>query len=95
MSPGKLFRRTIGAAIKRETGWDVFTHVKGTIDVHPPDSDRVTTDFRDEVVRLVRELGYEPTIIARRNEKGRPCVRFHTPETLDQAGMGGHGYKPK
>jgi hypothetical protein len=89
---GPLVRREIRSDLIRNHGWEVESHVPGTVSVWPPTQGVSVTEFRDQVVAAVRALGYEPTVIATADEKGRTCIRFHTPETLAQEGRGGHGY---
>ena len=90
--PEGLYRRRIKSLLEKETGWTVKSHVNGTIDVYPPAS-VTASDARDEVIRRVRDFGYEPTVESSRDVKGRVCICFHTPETLQQKGQGGHGFK--
>jgi hypothetical protein len=93
--PGKdkLDRRTIRSGLQGGHGWTVKSHVEGTLSVWPPAESVSSVVFREQVEAAVRALGYEPTVISTRDEKGRTCIRFHTPETLKQAGRGGHGYR--
>lgn len=86
-----LHRRKIGDSLRRE-GWDATSRVTGTVEVRRPAS--CSADgFRSRLLERVRSLGYEPTIVAGRNSDGEACIVFHTPETLAQAGQGGHGYR--
>jgi hypothetical protein len=91
MSEG-LYRRRIKSRLEKETGWIVKTHVNGTIDVYPP-AGLTPLEAKDEVVRRVRDYGYEPTVESSRDAKGRVCICFHTPETVQQEGQGGHGFR--
>lgn len=87
-----LHRRKMKSALEEGTGWTVESRVSGLVDVYPPEG-RNTVGMRDEVVRRVRELGYEPKIVASRDAKGKPCIQFRTDETMEQQGEGGHGFK--
>jgi hypothetical protein len=70
-----LERRTIRAALKRE-GWDVESHVDGTVDVFVPSAERSLTEFRAKITARLREFGYTPTFVDVSAGRGRPHVRF-------------------
>ena len=89
-----LHRRIIKTALERETAWTVETHVSGLIDVYPPQSLDPNVAL-NEVVRIVASVGYEPTVVGTSDDQGRRSIRFHTPETLEQAGEGGHGFRKR
>lgn len=91
---GKLHRRTISDTLKRTHGWEVTSKVDGSIDFTPPRGVGVEA-FVDLVRLAVRELGYEPTVRIGRGARGHSVVRVHTPETLEQAPRGEHGYKAR
>jgi serine/threonine protein kinase len=88
----KLHRRTISDTLKREDGWPAKSTVEGFVEVRPFAQHLSVSELRDMVVSRVRGLGYNPTVIGEADASGRPCIRFHTPETLAQAGRGAHGY---
>lgn len=86
----KLDRRTISDTLKRERNWEVESHVDGSIDFFVPR--RVSAEqFASEVRAAVESMGYQPTVRLATDRKGRPIVRVHTPETLEQTGRGAHG----
>jgi hypothetical protein len=95
-SPGrgteKLHRRTICDTLKRERRWTATSKVDGWIEFTPPASILSIDAFADEVRLAVTGMGYTPTVRISRDRTGRSVVRVHTPETLDQAGRGGHGF---
>ena len=88
----KLHRRTIRDALVRQYGWDVTSRVEGVIEVRPAAPVASAADFPEEVLSVVRDMGYRPTLLSVRDPQDHLCIRFHTPETLAQSGRGGHGY---
>jgi hypothetical protein len=85
--PDRLHRRVIQAALIKQHGWSVNSHVDGWIDVHlPPRTD--PSSFAKEVRLAVASMGYEPSVVI---GPGRRVIRVRTPETLKQDGRGEHG----
>lgn len=84
----KLHRRTIRQKLMDGYGWVVKSRVDGWVEVTIPAGKRGNVKhFAAEVDRAVRDLGYEPTIAM-----GPGTVLVRTPETLEQAGRGAHGF---
>ncbi len=84
----KIDRRTIRDRLVKDTGWEVVSHLDGTIDVWAP-SGHVTSSFRDEIARRVKEMEFEPRFLTAIGHNNT-FVRFHTAETLAQRGRGAH-----
>ena len=84
----KLHRRMIRQKLMDGYGWAVKSRVDGWVEVTIPASKRGNAQhFATEVDHAVRDLGYEPTIAM-----GPGTVLVRTPETLEQAGRGAHGF---
>jgi hypothetical protein len=88
----KLHRRAIRDTLVREYGWDVRSRVEGLVEVRPYTPIVSVVEFREAVLSGVRTMGYQPTLVSERDEQGRTCIQFHTPETLAQSGRGAHDY---
>jgi hypothetical protein len=86
----KLHRRTIRAALGREMGWMVDSHVDGSVDVWLPSGSIDAVMFEEEVQRAVTALGYDPETTVAADRTGRRYIRIYTEETRAQSGRGAH-----
>jgi hypothetical protein len=83
-----LIRRMIRVRLMQEYGWNVDSHVNGTVDVEIP-TRTTETVFCEEVKTAIRKMGFEPSARIVPRNKSR-WVRVTAPETLAQKGRGGH-----
>lgn len=82
-----LHRRRISKELQNR-GWVVKTTVDGWVDVQVLRRASVE-QVAQQVRTAVEALGYTPTVVV---SNGGSLIRLRTPETLQQAGQGAHGF---